>query len=63
MKIRKLIIFITLLVIPVVLIYFVYKIAMVDSYKNILFTNNKSNEDIELLVKSKKRIEISHGLT
>ncbi len=52
-----------LLLVPVFLIYILYEIHNIESYKAIVEINDKSNTEIEELVNSKKRIEISNGLT
>ncbi len=63
MKINKLYKFLLLIIIPIVLTLLLIKINRIDSYKNIVLTNYKSNEDIELLVEKNMRIEVSNGLT
>lgn len=63
MKINKIYKFTLLLLIPIFLLYAIYRINNIDSYKNIVLINDKSNIDIETLVNTKMRIEISNGLT
>lgn len=55
--------FILLLFIPVVLLFKLYQLKNMESYTTIVLMNEASNKEVENLVSTKKRIEVSNGLT